>query len=61
MKKPWWQSKTKWGAILLGAGQAMPAVAEGVATGQWATALPALLDAVGILAVGFGVRNALPQ
>lgn len=50
--KPWWQSKTKWGALLLGAGQVLRLFP---ATAPWA----AVADAAGAVLGGFGLRDAV--
>lgn len=58
-KKPWWQSLTKVGSVLLAIGTAAqsPGIAEALPPGfaPWG----AVLQAVGMGLAGFGVRNAL--
>lgn len=57
--KPWWQSKTKVGSLILalGAGLAAPEVSAQVP--QLAAWAP-LLQMLGISLTGIGVRDALP-
>lgn len=54
MKKPWWQSKTKWGAVLLAAGQALRQLPW-----EWAQQAVPVADVLGTVIGGFGVRDAL--
>jgi len=59
--KPWWKSKTKWGAIILAAAGAMasPAVVAVLpeVVIQWGPAL----QVIGTIVGGFGVRDALDK
>lgn len=61
-EKPWYQSKTKWGGILLALGTCAPGVAKGLSTGDWTEAILAGVQASGMVLGTFGLRNALaPQ
>ena len=52
MRKPWYQSKTKWAALVLGAAQLAKAFPV---TAPYAAAV----EALGIALGGFGLRDAM--
>lgn len=56
MEKPWYRSKTKWGALLLSSAQA--AKGSGLIPGEY-LALVQLAESVGLALAGFGIRDAV--
>lgn len=57
-KKPWYKSKTKWSAILLG-GSVVLATVGGVLSGsiEFMTGIKALIPQIAIILAVFGVRD----